>query len=138
MSEQPSDQAIALAAAALGSTDPAVALRVERPDQSDRDYYLVLFGSETATTAVAAVEAGSGVVMSSARLDGKSPHLTVSRQRAQEIAAVGNGAEAKLVWQPSVASRSSLYPLWKVSGPAGTVYVDQQERSWTDLARARA
>jgi hypothetical protein len=138
MPELPPDQAIARAAAALGTTDPATALRVERPDQIGRDYYLVTFGPEAATTAVAAVEAGSGVVMSSAKLAGQRPHLTVTRQRALEIAAAGSGAEAKLVWQPGAASRSALYPIWKVSGPGGTVYVDQQERSWTDLTGARA
>ncbi|HLK92466.1 MAG TPA: hypothetical protein VKZ18_21400 [Polyangia bacterium] len=138
MPELPPDEAIARAAAALGSKEAAIALRVERPDQVDRDYYLVTFGPEAAATAVAAVEAGSGVVMSTARLAGQRPHLTVSRQRALEIAAAGTGADAKLVWQPGVASRSSLYPIWKVSGPAGTIYVDQQEQIWADLSGARA
>jgi hypothetical protein len=47
-------------------------------------------------------------------------------------------ASAQLVWQPCHASLSPLYPFWRVTGPHGTRFVDQQERCWNRLPDARA
>ena len=43
------------------------------------------------------------------------------------------GAAVRLVWRPSRASRSPLYPIWEVKAGSDLVYVDMTGRVWQDL-----
>jgi hypothetical protein len=94
------------------------------------DYYLVVAGTPDAAVGVATVDASSGEVGTRARLPGRGPHLTVTAGDAGTLAGLGGEPATRLVWRPSAASRSPLYPLWEVEGPHGPVYVDQQGGVW--------
>jgi hypothetical protein len=135
MPDIPPDEAIARARAALGraAQEAARAWRTRRLDRPDEDYYLVNFGPDAATTAVATVDAASGEIRSTARLPGAGPHLTVEATQAVELAGLDASAATELVWRPCRASRSPLYPLWEVRTSTQTVYVDQQRRVWPAL-----
>ena len=67
------------------------AWRVERLDRPGQAYYLVVFGDDQATIAVAAVAADTGEMMASARLNGTRPHLGVDAARALTLAKLDNG-----------------------------------------------
>lgn len=88
-------------------------------------YYLVVLGEERAPVAVGTVNRATGDVGSSARLAGLGPHLEVDAALARTLAGAPEKARAELVWRPSAASRSPLYPVWEVELPSGPVYVDQ-------------
>jgi hypothetical protein len=130
--------AIAAARAALGAapTVNANAQRVERLDHSGKGYYLVIIGDDNAGTGIVATDADTAIVMASARIHTRR-HLSVDAARAVQLAQVGE-ASAVLVWRPCQASLSPLYPFWRVTGPLGTRFVDQQERCWDRLVDARA
>jgi hypothetical protein len=98
---------------------------VRRLDRSGETYYLVVLGEERASVAVGTVDAATGEVGSSARLPGHGPHLEVDEVRARALASAGETAGAELVWRPSAVSKSPLYPVWEVTLPSGTAYVDQ-------------
>ena len=116
----------------LGPRTPARAWRVRRIDGPDKVYYLILFGDAEATVAVAAVDAMSGEMMTSAVLQGTGPHLTVDADQALQKSGL-TGARTELVWKPCRASLSPLYPFWQVSSGTETVYIDQQGAVWTTL-----
>jgi hypothetical protein len=132
--------AVATARRELGLDDnvPGRAWPVRRLDRPGDVYYLVVFGDDNAAVAVAAVGAQSGEMRNSARVQGVRPHLTVDDARAAELAGAGAGARIELVWRPSPASRSPLYPLWLVQTGRGEVYVDQQGALWSELEPGRA
>lgn len=136
MSTPTEERAIESARQTLATAAAAAAHLVERLDRPDARYYLVLFGPPLASSAVAAVDAATGGVMSAARLSGKGPHLSVDAAQAQRIAALP-GARLRLVWQPCTASLSPLYPLWEASDAAATVFVDQRGKRWQTLSAAR-
>jgi hypothetical protein len=82
--------------------------------------------------AVATVDAGGGGVRESGRIaNGRSP-LEVSAERAMKLSGLRKVTGVDLVWQPSRATRSPLYPVWRVSGQS-VVYIDQQEHTWNEL-----
>jgi hypothetical protein len=115
---------------------PARAWRVQRPDRPGKAYYIIVFGDAPKAVAVAAVDAGSGEVLTSAALPGTGPHLTVDADKAVQKAALKKGARAELVWKPCRFSLSPLYPFWQVSSETQTVYVDQQGVVWQALEPA--
>ena len=119
---------LALDGGAAGS-----ALRVRRLDREGAAYYLVLFGEDDATVAVAALDAAGGGLETSARLPGRAAHLAVGRERARELAGLGESSRAELVWTPCRATRSQLYPLWEVSDGGARVFVDQRGGVWRSL-----
>ena len=127
-------EARARAALGVAPAERAEALLVERLDRPDEAYYLVLFGPEPATSAVATVDASTGRVTSVARLSGGRPHLGVARERALQIAGIFDAPAVELVWRPCQASRSPLYPIWRVVGATATVFVDQQGKRWDQLS----
>lgn len=116
----------ARAALELPEGTPARALRVRRLDQESADYYLVLLGDEHRPVGVVTVDIGRGDVGSRARLAGGGPHLSVEEAAARRLAGAAKSAAAQLVWQPSAASRSPLYPFWAIQDDSGESYVDQQ------------
>src|SRR3954452_20677095 len=101
MAELTPDDAAAIARGRFDTVPPGEprAWRVERLDRPGQAYYLVVIGDDQTSTAVAAVDAGSGEVMTSARLGGTRPHLSVDAARALALADVP-GARASLVWRP--------------------------------------
>jgi hypothetical protein len=125
--------ATARAATDLGDEVPARAWPVRRLDRPDESYYLVLFGDDDATVAVATVAADGGSVQSTATLRGETGHLTLDAARARALAGANEEAEVALVWRPSRASRSPFYPLWEVTGEARPVYVDHAGTVWDEL-----
>jgi hypothetical protein len=114
-------------------TVPARAWRVERLDRPGDAYYLVIVGEEGAARAVAAVDASGAGLMTSARLPERGSHPMLDAGEAITTAGLGPHADAHLVWRPSRASRSPLYPLWMVQAGAKTVYIDQQKTVWEAL-----
>ena len=135
MPEEPIDGAIerARTALSLGREIPGSAAHVARIDRPGTGYYLVRFGAENATLAVAAVDAASGEVLSYAKLPGSGPHLAVTAEEATRRAGAKPIGTPHLVWRPCRASFSMLFPLWEIPTAMGSVYVDQQRRLWTVL-----
>jgi hypothetical protein len=97
---------------------------VRRLSDPTRPYALVVFGAPEASTGIAAVDLASGQVQEWAALPGREPHVVVDEDEARRLAGLGPGAQAELVWAPSVRTRSPLYPLWEVSGSGGRRWVD--------------
>ena len=124
----------ARAALNLLDTVPGHAWHVRRLDREDDAYYLVVFGELDAAIAVVAVGAERGEVRTSARLPGRLPHLTIDAAQARARTNMGSDAQAELVWMPSRASRSPLYPLWEIQSGGRVVYVDHQGVTWVDLS----
>lgn len=96
-------------------------------------YFLVVFGTADAAEAVAAVDAATGQTLVSARLPGTGGHRLLDAAQAARAAGADPAAPARLVWQPSRASMSPLYPLWEVTTGEGVRYVDQRGTVWTHL-----
>jgi hypothetical protein len=115
---------------------PARAWRVQRLDRPGKAYYVIVFGDSRKAVAVAAVDAGSGEVLTSAALPGTGPHFTVDADKAVQKAALKKGARAELVWRPCRFSLSPLYPFWQVRSKTKTVYVDQRGVVWQALEPA--
>jgi hypothetical protein len=124
-------------AVGVGATVKATVWRVTRLDRNSEAYYLVILGDDDAAVGVAAIKADNGDMMGSAQLGGKHPHLSVDASRAAQIANIGN-ASMELVWQPCRASKSPLYPFWRVASGPRSVFVDQQEKCWDRLAPGKA
>jgi hypothetical protein len=133
-------KAIATARREMGveSGVAAQALRVTRFNGDAEDYYLILFGPTSGTTAVATVGAESDLMHSSANVGGLRPHLSISAEEAENIVQSAHPIEdpswqVTAVWKPCPASWSPFYPLWQVSSKVRTYYVDQQGKIWTEL-----
>ena len=127
------EQAIRLTRSALGvaASLPGQATRVTRLDGGDA-YYLVVVGSPRAAVGVAAVNAMNGDVETSARLPGTGPHVLIDERAARAL--IGDpDAAVDLVWRPSRASRSQLYPVWRVRSGGVDTYVDLTGRRWPEL-----
>ncbi|MGD1057534.1 MAG: hypothetical protein ABR992_08985 [Solirubrobacteraceae bacterium] len=122
------DRALEIAREATGvsSTDGAEIFPVHRLDRGDSDYYLVLLDG-----ACAAVDVARDTVLSWASTT--TPQLVVRELTARRLAQLGQSAGVQLVWQSCTASRSPLYPLWRVRRNDDVVYVDQQQGVWNDL-----
>ena len=127
-------QAIARARHRLGldAAVAATAWRSRREDDPGDSYYLVILGDPDRALGVAAVEAATGELMEWTKLPGTGPHLTTGPEEAMRHAAA-SGGHPELVWRSSRASRSLLYPVWRVETGRGTVYVDQQGVVWDSL-----
>jgi hypothetical protein len=120
---------------ALPADTPARAWWVYPPAGEEAIYALVELGGTHGAVGVAAVERGTGSLLSSARLPGQERHVALDEARALELAGHPAG-HPRLVWAPSRQSASPLYPLWEVSGTStspGAVYVDLQGRTWQRL-----
>jgi hypothetical protein len=124
------------ARAALG-LNPSVSARaryVRRLDQRGADYFLVTLGAETATVGIVILDARTGELQNSVTLPGLRGHFEINEEQARKKA--GGGTSAELVWRPSAASLSPLYPVWEVRKEEGFVYVDQKGSVWTSLQEA--
>ena len=122
MTRLSANDAVARVRAAVGVPNGIAgrAWPVRRLDRSGETYYLVVLGDEDASVAVGTVNAETGDVGSWARLPGHGPHLEVDAVRARSLAGAGETASVELVWRPSPASKSPLYPVWEVVLPSGT------------------
>ena len=120
------DAAVGSARAALGLavSEPATAWPVADMRPNTSDYVLVVFGLPGAATAIAAVDPVTREVLESARMPGRAPHALITNDEAVAHAGIGTDARARLVWQPSAASRSRFYPLWEVRAGERAVWVD--------------
>jgi len=135
------DAAIASARATLG-LDAQVSARtwsVARTLPGARDFLLVVFGDDHHAAAIAAVDPVSGEVLESARLPERNPHVLLSASEAIDRAGFGPDTQARLVWDPSAASRSPFYPLWQLHCEGRTVWVDSVRGTvWPKLDSAKA
>ena len=86
-------------------------------------------GTIVALDALTGVELGRGQVASGGA-------TFFPRDHALRAAGAGVGATARLVWAPSKASLSPLYPLWEVTDGETLCYVDQNGRKWPKLEPA--
>lgn len=127
-------EAVSLARARIGIEEsvPVDAVRVERLDKVGEHYHLVIFGPQGSRTAVATVDASSMEVGEWAVLPGGTEHLAVDAETASSLARMA-GATSDLVWQSCRASRSPLYPLWRLRDAHDTRFVSQQGEVWRDL-----
>jgi hypothetical protein len=127
-SHAPPAPAIAEARERLGLARgaPTATHVVEGLEGPGTDYYLIVFGEPGAAVGVATADAVTGELTSWAALPGTRAHLPLDGGEAIRVAGMPDGARARLVWRPSPASRSPLYPLWAVSTDDAVVYVDQQ------------
>jgi hypothetical protein len=108
----------------IAADEPVRSWRVGRLESGARDYFLVVFGAHERASGVAAVDAVTLDVRESARLPGRSAHSIMSADAARAIAGLEHARDAMLVWEPSGASRSPLYPLWQLRGDGSTAWVD--------------
>jgi hypothetical protein len=126
------EEAIVRAREALGlpALTTGKVLRVERLDEPTSAYYLVLLAFGGRDRHVALIDARTGALDQDAELIGAHPMLNME----QAIAISGlNHPSARLVWCPSRASFSPLYPIWEISTTRERRYVDQQGRLWHAL-----
>ncbi len=126
--------AAAQARLGLGEDTAAYAQRIRREDRpGDSFYFLVILGEPLRPRGVAAVDAATGDVMEWADLPGTRPHLTVKAPEAKSRAGFPGDAKAEMVWRPCRASRSPLYPIWRLSFGDRVAFVDQQGVVWDSL-----
>lgn len=127
------DAAVALARTTVGAGEsvPASSVPVRRMDR-DSTYVLVQLGRPGHPGWVAAVDVERGEVMTWAA--NESGHSTVPTERPEHLAS----AHAELVWRPSRASRSVLYPLLRLSNDDGEWFVDLAGTVSPTLADGRA
>ena len=120
------DAAIASARTALGldASQPARTWSVARMHPGARSFLLVVFGSPERASGIAAVDPESGEVLEAAHLPGREPHALITADEAILRAGFGPNTEARLVWEPTPASRSRFYPLWQLQSAEGRVWVD--------------
>jgi hypothetical protein len=135
MSEIGPQEATRRVRAALGlpASVSGRALRVERLDAPASPYYLILLASDGRERHVAVIDAGTGALDQYAELTGSSDHMSVNMDQAIAAAGLRGRPSARLVWRPSRASRSPLYPLWEISSEFERRYVDQQGQVWDVL-----
>jgi hypothetical protein len=113
--------AVTRAREVLGDHDAsAQALRVDRP--AGKPYWLVVLDGPTATVGLAAFE-DDGTLVGSGRPSSAGRHVSVGRQRAQELLGAPVETEVHLVWWPSRASMSPLFPLWQADLAEGPRWV---------------
>jgi hypothetical protein len=113
---------------------PAVAWSVRRLDRPDSGYFLVVLGPEDRAERAVIVERETGRVGSSAKLQAGGSPVKVDAGRARRLAGAAESADAELVWAPSQASRSPLYPIWRVYVGSRSRYVNQQEELFETLS----
>lgn len=145
-------QALEIACAAYGGSAAAEPELVERLD-GGQPYYLVGLHESAGRFQLVAVNAISGAIMASAA----TAHSWSLLSREQAIAQLSDTQtpadrqpkpsppanhssrefSIRLVWKPSRASLSPLYPLWQVSDSSGrSVYVDHTGHIWPQLLPA--
>jgi len=118
----------------LDPGEPARTWEVARRGGEGPGFVLVVFGPGGAASGVASVDPASGEVLAHGRLPGRVPHTPMSAEDARRAAGVGAAAEARLVWDPTSASRSPFYPLWELRDGERTVWVDAVRGDvWSDL-----
>lgn len=137
MAEISREDAIRRAREALGAPASAAAeaLRVERLDRPAGAYFLVLLRGK-GDGHVATIDANTGAIDQHAAVAGPDRHVAVSKEQAIAAANLGERSSARLVWLPSRASRSPLYPIWEISAGDKRRYVDQQGQLWDELSRS--
>ena len=119
-------------ALALARTNDAAILTtdlVERLDAGNA-YFLVILAEAEGAGLIAAVDAVTGEMISSARLERIERHRLPGKAEAIERAACPGDATARRVWAPSRASRSPFYPLWELTAGNERVYVDMSGKLW--------
>ena len=129
------NEAILRAREALGlpASVAGEALRIERLD-APGSFYRVMLAPGGGGRRLALIDARTGTLMQHAELGSGDGNLMVSREQAITAAALGHRASARLVWRPSRASQSPLYPIWEVSAAGERRYVDQQGQVWDVLS----
>jgi len=128
-------EALAAAAAHAGGVAATAAYLVERLDQGN-PYFLITFGEPGSAGAIVAVDARTGVIMSSAKVEQLEGPWLLEKAQAVEYAGCIDLVAARLVWGPSRATRSLFYPLWELACESGRIYVDRDGKVWHELLPA--
>jgi hypothetical protein len=117
---------------ALARTNGAAILTTDLVERLDagNPYFLVILAETGGAGLVAAVDAVTGEVISSARLERVERHRLPGKAEAIARAAYADDAAARRVWAPSRATRSPFYPLWELTAGSGRVYVDMSGKVW--------
>jgi hypothetical protein len=129
MSQSPAQLAINAAREALSAAPmaPARAYSVENLLTPGGSYFLVVFGDGSKDIGVAAIADGTFELRSMAHLPGNTPHQIINAEAARDIVGADRKARADLVWLPGRATKSMLYPVWRIITNAGPRYVDQNK-----------
>ena len=119
-------------ALALARTNGAAILTTDLVERLDagNPYFLVMLAEAGGAGLIAAVDAVTGEVTSSARLERVERHRLPGKAEAIARAAYPDDAVARRVWAPSRASRSPFYPLWELTAGSKRVYVDMSGTVW--------
>ena len=117
---------------ALARTNEAAILATDLVERLDagNTYFLVTLAEAGGAGLIAAVDAVTGEVISSARLERIERHRLPGKAEAIARAAYPDDAAARRVWAPSRATRSPFYPLWELTAESGRVYVDMSGKVW--------
>lgn len=110
----------------FGNDVPASVYFVNNLQNQGKDYFLVIFGGQNASVAIAAVDSNTGEMKNFAMLTGKTAHLRISKDIAYKLANADTNSEIEMVWLPCSLSRSPLYPIWKINSVNGVRYVNQE------------
>jgi hypothetical protein len=131
------DRAVASArqALALGPGQRARVWEIGRLRAGARSYLLIVFGAPEHSVGIATVDLQSGNILQRARLPGVGAHDVMPAEEAMKRANFPAGSRARLVWDPTPASRSPFYPLWQISDADRRVWVDGVRGTvWKTLA----
>jgi hypothetical protein len=117
---------------ALARTNDAAILTTDLVERLDggNPYFLMTLAETGGAGLIAAIDAVTGEVISSARLERVERHRLPGKAEAIARAAYPGDAAARRVWAPSRASRSPFYPLWELTAGSERVYVDISGKVW--------
>jgi hypothetical protein len=102
-------------------------------DRAGEFYYLVLIEAKSGEASLAMVGGQNGAVDSFASVQPGQSMAPISPDRAARLANLDPADEIELVWMPCNASRSPLYPLWRIRRGEDLRYVDQRGVVFTEV-----
>ena len=122
-------RAAVAAAKSFVKADPDSAVRAWRVTRLDRAcafYYLVLIEGSGGSAQVVMIDGESGAAESSARVASGEGPVSIPPEQASRLAKLHPADEVDLAWMACDATRSPLYPLWRVRRGKEIRYVDQR------------
>ena len=119
----------------LGPSVAVSSWRISHLGPRGEDFFLLVFHKDHHDVGIAAVGIRTNEIMTSATLpgDGSHPILSVEQALSKLHPRSSEGFRAELVWKPCRASRSPLYPIWRLWSSTEELFVDQCGQVWQHL-----